>query len=72
MRNKLIDDYGSYRQTSFIGTNGKWNLIGSESAGDEKGSVMLTLDTFKSEKGELKTMKRADIDKLFEEGKIWI
>lgn len=72
MRNRLIDELGSYREMSFTGTNGKWSLIKSESVSEERGTVMLTLDTFKSEKGELKTMKRIEVDRLFEEGKIWL
>lgn len=70
MRNKLIDQYGAYKEMGFTGTQGYWKLIGSESIDEGKSSVMSTLDTFKSDRGEFKTMARSEVDKLFEEGKI--
>lgn len=72
MRNKLIDQYGAYKVTSFIGSIGKWTLIGSEVLENESEAVMNTLDTFKSDKGEYKSLKRSEVDKLFEAGKIKI
>lgn len=72
MRNKLIDQHGAYKENGFTGVNGAWVIIQSESTSDARGSVMQTLDTFKSEKGEYKTMKRSQVDELFELGKIWL
>lgn len=70
MRNNLIDERGAYKKTSFTGSNGTWNLISSESSGDQKGSVMNTIDTFKSDKGDIKSLSRKEVDALYESGKI--
>jgi hypothetical protein len=71
MRNRLIDEYGSYKEMSFTGSNGVWSLVASKSVSDD-GSVMLTLDTFKSEKGLFKALQRSEVDHMFENGIIWI
>lgn len=68
MRNKLIDGYGAYLHTTFTGENGTWTLVATET--DCNDGVMQTLDTFKSDKGEYKTMTRNEVDRLFELGKI--
>lgn len=69
MRNKLIDGYGAYLEPGFKGSNGNWRLVGSESPREDCG-ILETLDTFRSDKGEFKTMTRKQVDELFELGKI--
>lgn len=67
--NKIITLKGEYLANSFTGSNGTWNLVGTES--DPVSNKPLdALDTFKNRKGELNTVKRSIVLKLAEEGKI--
>lgn len=81
---KLIDIHGAYIHTEFIGNGLIWRLIGSESiksdikvfklnkAQHREHVLVTTQDTFKSEKGSIKTYMRFTIDVKFNEGKITI
>lgn len=81
-RFKILSNDGSYLQPSFISKNIKWFLIGTESVQTEtprfgvidfekyKNMLQSTYDTFKSEKGEYKTVLRWQIKELIESNKI--
>lgn len=81
-RFKILSNDGSYLHPSFISKNIKWFLIGTESIQTEmkrfgvsdyekyKNMLQSTYDTFKSEKGEYKTVLRWQIKELIESNKI--
>lgn len=71
MRNKLIDNYGSYSQMHFIRKGVKWHLVGSES-NPERDNVLSTLDTFKNASGDYKTFTRGKVDEMMEQGLITV
>lgn len=63
---ELFDNNGSYKYRSFVGSSGTWKIVGTE----EKKTVKLTLDTFKSESGEERTYKREQVMEQFRLGNI--
>ena len=66
---ELVDALGSYTQNYFYGDKGKWIANASQS----NGSVLTTLDTFKSEdNGSYITMQRIKIKQLFKDKTIWL
>ena len=66
---ELVDALGAYTQNYFYGDKGKWIANGSKN----NGSVLTTLDTFKSEdNGSYITMQRVKIKELFKNKTIWI
>jgi hypothetical protein len=66
---ELVDALGSYTQNYFYGDKGKWIANGSKN----NGSVLTTLDTFKSEdNGSYITMQRVKIKELFKNKTIWM
>jgi len=66
---ELVDAEGAYTQNYFYGDKGKWIANGSKN----NGSVLTTLDTFKSEdSGSYITMQRIKIKELFKNKTIWI
>ena len=66
---ELVDAEGAYTQNYFYGDKGKWVANGSKN----NGSVLTTLDTFKSEdNGSYITMTRIKIKELFKNKTIWL
>ena len=66
---ELVDVEGAYTQNYFYGDKGKWIANGSKN----NGSVLTTLDTFKSEdNGSYITMQRIKIKELFKNKTIWL
>ncbi len=66
---ELVDAEGAYTQNYFYGDKGKWIANASKS----NGSILTTLDTFKSEdNGSYITMQRVKIKQLFKNKTIWM
>lgn len=66
---ELVDAEGAYTQNYFYGDKGKWVANASKS----NGSILTTLDTFKSEdNGSYITMQRVKIKQLFKNKTIWL
>jgi len=66
---ELVDAEGAYTQNYFYGDKGKWIANGSKN----NGSILTTLDTFKSEdNGSYITMQRVKIKELFKNKTIWL
>lgn len=64
----LINKDYTYNFTSFSGTNGIWQLIGSESS--NSGNICDTVDTFTDHKGNYVPMVRRKVANLADSGKI--
>lgn len=67
--NNILTQKGEYLQPRFKGPTGTWNLIGTESSGKKADACV---DAFKNEAtGKYQIMKRSEVYKLAEEGKIF-